>query len=85
MSNTSGNSAKTGEAATMSDNGRGRSKSSFGQSMKAVMWSFFGVRKRRDLEADATQLNPLHVIAAALICAAVFIGILILVVHAVVG
>ncbi len=69
----------------MSDSGRGGSKSSFSQSMKAVLWSFFGVRKGRDLEADATQLNPLHVVAAALIGAAIFIGVLILVVHAVVG
>lgn len=68
----------------MSDNGGGR-KASFGQSMKAVLWAFFGVRKRRDLEADATQLNPLHVLAAALIGAAIFIGVLILVVRAVVG
>ncbi|MGF6758547.1 DUF2970 domain-containing protein [Paraburkholderia sp. GAS334] len=67
----------------MSDNG-GR-KSSFGQSMKAVLWSFLGVRKRRDLEADATQLNPLHVVAAALICAAILIGVLIFVVRLVVG
>jgi hypothetical protein len=69
----------------MSDNGGGGRKSSFGQSMKAVMWSFFGVRRRRDLEADAAQLNPLHVIIAALIGAAVFIGVLILIVRAVVG
>jgi hypothetical protein len=68
----------------MDENGRS-GKSSFGQSMRAVMWSFFGVRKRRDLEADATQLNPLHVLIAALLCAAVFIGVLIAVVHAVVG
>jgi hypothetical protein len=60
-------------------------KGSFGQTMKAVLWSFFGVRRRRDLEADATQLNPVHVIIAALIGAAVFIGVLILIVHAVVG
>ncbi len=53
--------------------------------MKAVFWSFFGVRKRRDLEADATQLNPLHVIAAALISVAILIGVLILIVRAVVG
>nr|WP_218883609.1 DUF2970 domain-containing protein [Burkholderia guangdongensis] len=52
--------------------------------MKAVLWSFFGVRKRRDLEADAQQLNPLHVLIVALIAAAVFIGVLIAVVHAVV-
>jgi Protein of unknown function (DUF2970) len=74
----------------MSDNGGGGAnsggsrKSSFGQSMKAVFWAFFGVRKRRDLESDATQLNPLHVVAAALIGAAIFAAILILVVHAVV-
>jgi Protein of unknown function (DUF2970) len=69
----------------MGDNGRSGNKSSFGRTMKAVMWSFFGVRKRRDLEADAAQLNPLHVVIAAVIGAAVFIGVLILVVHAVVG
>ncbi|MEA3131219.1 MAG: hypothetical protein QOF46_3014 [Paraburkholderia sp.] len=69
----------------MSDNGGRPRKSSFGQSMKAVFWSFFGVRKRRDLEADAVQLNPLHVIAAALISAAIFIGVLIVIVRLVVG
>jgi hypothetical protein len=69
----------------MSENGGSPRKSSFGQSMRAVLWSFFGVRKRRDLEADATQLNPLHVIAAALIAAAILIGVLILVVRVVVG
>ncbi|KXU90070.1 MULTISPECIES: DUF2970 domain-containing protein [Paraburkholderia] len=69
----------------MNDNGGSPRKSSFGQSMRAVFWSFFGVRKRRDLEADATQLNPLHVIVAALIGAAVLIGVLILVVRLVVG
>mgnify|MGYP001555256234 FL=1 len=67
----------------MSDNG-GR-RSSFGQSVRAVLWSFLGVRKRRDLEADANQLNPLHVVVAAVICAAIFIGVLILVVRLVVG
>jgi hypothetical protein len=69
----------------MSDHGGSPRKSSFGQSMKAVFWSFFGVRKRRDLEADALQLNPLHVVAAALISVAILIGVLILIVHAVVG
>jgi len=53
-------------------------KSSFGASMKAVFWSFFGVRKRRDYEHDAANLNPLHVILAALLGVAIFIGVLIL-------
>ena len=56
-------------------------KSSFGASMKAVFWSFFGVRKRRDYEHDAANLNPFHVILAALIGVALFIGVLILVVR----
>ena len=53
-------------------------KSSFGASMKAVFWSFFGVRKRRDYDHDAANLNPLHVILAALLGVAIFIGVLIL-------
>ncbi len=57
-------------------------KASFAKTMKAVLWSFFGVRRRADHEADM-QLNPWHVIAAALIAVAVFIAVLIAVVHAV--
>jgi len=56
-------------------------KSSFGASMKAVFWSFFGVRKRRDYEHDAANLNPFHVILAALIGVAIFIGVLVMVVQ----
>lgn len=53
----------------------------FGATMKAVFWSFFGVRKRRDYESDAANLNPLYVIAGALLGAALFIGVLVLLVH----
>jgi hypothetical protein len=62
----------------------GGGKSSFARTMKAVLWSFFGVRKGRDHEADASQLNPLHVIVAAGIAAALFIGVLLAIVHLVV-
>jgi Protein of unknown function (DUF2970) len=48
--------------------------------MKAVFWSFFGVRKRRDYEHDAANLNPFHVILAALLGVAIFIGVLLFVV-----
>jgi hypothetical protein len=57
----------------------------FGATMKAVFWSFFGVRKRRDYEHDAANLNPIHVIVGALIGVAVFIGILVFVVRMVVA
>ena len=58
----------------------GPRKSSFGKSMKAVFWSFFGVRKRRDYEDDAANLSPFHVIIAAFLGLAIFIGVLVLVV-----
>jgi hypothetical protein len=59
----------------------GQRKASFAATMRAVFWSFFGVRKRKDYESDAANLNPVHVIIAALIGVAVFIGILIAVVR----
>ncbi len=61
-----------------------RRKASLGRTMKAVLWSFFGVRKRSDHEKDAEQLNPLHVIIAALIGALLFVLVLILIVKSVV-
>jgi len=56
-------------------------KGSFLATMKAVLWSFFGVRKRKDYESDAANLNPVHVIIAALIGVMVFIGLLMLAVR----
>ncbi len=60
-------------------------KASFGATMKAVFWSFFGIRKRSDYEKDAAQLNPVHLIIAGLIGALVFIGVLVTVVKLVVA
>jgi hypothetical protein len=60
-------------------------RATFGATMKAVFWSFFGVRKRRDYEHDAANLNPIHVIVGALIGVAVFIGILVFIVRMVVA
>jgi hypothetical protein len=62
-----------------------RRKASFAATMKAVFWSFFGVRKKRDYEEDAAQLNPVHVIIAGLIGAALFVAILIIIVRMVVA
>jgi diacylglycerol kinase len=54
-----------------------RRKGSFLQTLRAVGWSFFGVRKSAEYEKDVHQLNPLHVVVAAVVAAAVFIGILV--------
>jgi len=56
-------------------------KGNFLASMKAVFWSFFGVRKRSDYEKDAANLNPVHVIIAGLIGVAIFIGLIMLAVR----
>jgi hypothetical protein len=59
-------------------------KATFGATMTAVFWSFFGVRKKSDYEKDAAQLNPVHVIIAGLMGALIFIATLILIVRSVV-
>ena len=56
-------------------------KGSFVQTMKAVAWSFFGVRKGSDYEKDVSQLNPVHVVIAGLIGAALLIVALLLLVN----
>lgn len=56
-------------------------KASFLYSLKAVVWSFFGLRRKRDFDNDAARLNPVHIVIAALIAVALFIGLLILAVQ----
>lgn len=56
-------------------------KMSFWQTMRAVAWSFFGVRKAADYEKDVGQLNPVHLVIAGLVGAAVFVTALVLLVR----
>lgn len=55
------------------------------QTFKAVAWSFFGVRGARDYENDIARLNPVHVIVAGVISAAVFVMALVILVKWVVA
>jgi hypothetical protein len=55
-------------------------KASFATVAKAVFWSFFGVRKKKDYESDSVSISPLQVVVAGLIGAALFVLALILVV-----
>jgi Protein of unknown function (DUF2970) len=54
---------------------------SFLQTMRAVAWSFFGVRKSSDYERDVSQLNPIHVAIAGVLGAVLFISVLLLLVN----
>ena len=70
----------------MTDEGSGfkaasRRKVSFVQTLKAVGWSFFGVRKSGEFEKDVNQLNPLHVAIAGVIGAIGLIVVLMLLVN----
>jgi len=56
-------------------------KGSFLQTMKAVAWSFFGVRKSAGYERDVNELNPVHVIIAGVLAAIVFIAVLVVLVN----
>lgn len=60
-------------------------KSSFLATIKAVLWSFFGIRKKSAYEQDAAQLNPVHVIIAGIIGALIFIATLVIIVRIVVA
>lgn len=48
-------------------------KGSFWQTVKAVGWSFFGVRKASGYEEDLAKINPVHVIVAGVLAAVLFV------------
>jgi Protein of unknown function (DUF2970) len=62
-----------------------RRSGSLAATFKAVGASFFGVRAGKHHEADIAKLNPIHVIVVGLVCAAIFVALLILAVKWAVG
>ena len=55
------------------------------QTFRAVAWSFFGVRRSADYEQDVQKLNPVHVIIAGVVSAALFVTAVIFLVRWVVS
>jgi hypothetical protein len=51
------------------------------QVAKAVLWSFFGIRRRAEYEKDAVTLTPVQVIVAGVIGAIIFVLSLVMLVH----
>jgi hypothetical protein len=56
-----------------------RRRLNFFQTLKAVSWGFFGVRKGKGYQQDISSLNPVHLILAGIIAAIVFVVGLVLV------
>jgi len=55
-------------------------KASFAEVAKAVFWSFFGVRKKKDYDSDSASISPVQIIVAGLIGAVLFVLTLLMVV-----
>lgn len=60
------------------------SKPSTLQTIKAVAWSFFGVRRRKDFEEDIKHIKPYHVMAVGLIGGFLFVVLLMILVNIIV-
>ena len=60
-------------------------KGSLFDTVKAVGWSFFGVRKNSAYQDDLAKLNPVHIIVVAFAGVIVFVGGLVLLVRFVVA
>jgi amino acid transporter len=56
-------------------------KSSLLRTVKAVAWSFIGLRKGSEFAEDVKQLNPLHLVAVGIAGAVVLVLALVAVVH----
>ncbi len=60
-------------------------KGSLLQTIRAVAWSFVGIRKNSGYQDDLAKLNPLHVVAVALVGVVLFIVALMVLVNWVVA
>jgi hypothetical protein len=62
-----------------------RRKLNFLQTLKAVAWGFFGVRKGKGYTQDISSLNPVHLIIAGILAAIVFVVGLVLIARWLIG
>ena len=57
----------------------------FFATIRAVLWSFLGVRKKQAYQEDAASLNPKAVIVAGILAGVIFVLSIVAFVHFVVG
>lgn len=48
-------------------------KLNFFQTLKAVLWALFGVRKGSGYQEDTAKLNPVHIIIAGILLTVIFV------------
>jgi hypothetical protein len=61
------------------------SKISLIRSIKAVAWSFLGIRKSSEFQEDIDKITPLHVLGVGLVAVFLFVISLIVLVNLVVA
>jgi hypothetical protein len=55
------------------------------QTIRAVAWSFLGIRRSSGYEQDVQKLNPVHVVIGGIVGAALFVGAIVVLVRWVVS
>ena len=55
------------------------------RTMRAVAWSFIGIRRSAGYADDLQRLNPVHVVVAGIVGAALFVAVLVVLVKWVVS
>lgn len=48
--------------------------SAFLSTLKAVLWSFVGIRKNSEYQKDLQKLNPVHIVITAIVLVMLMIG-----------
>lgn len=59
--------------------------SAFFDTIKAVLWSFLGIRKNSEYQKDLQKLNPIHIVVTAVVLVVLLIMGLIALVNFVVS
>ena len=65
----------------MTDSNENQARSNPLHAMRAVMWSFFGVRSKSEHQADITRLSMTQIVVSGVIGAILFVLTLLLVVY----
>jgi amino acid transporter len=55
------------------------------QTMRAVAWSFLGIRRSSGYAHDVQRLNPIHVVIGGIVGAVLFVGVIVMLVSWVVS
>ena len=55
-------------------------KAAWTEVARAVFWSFFGIRKKKDYASDSARISPVQIVVAGIVGAALFVLALVMIV-----